>query len=176
MAAHRLAFDRAAAGYGDPAADQALAAGQVAPANRMHDYLAARTAFFDRTVVAAIDRGVRQVVVGAAGYDGRAFRYSRPGVRWFEVDHPATQHDKLARLERLGLDASHVRFVEADFTLDPVAGRLLAAGLRRDVVSLFLLEGIAVYLEPAVLEAVLTQFRDVAAPGSRLAPVFAHGV
>jgi hypothetical protein len=70
VAAHRLAFDRAAADYGDPAADEALAAdvaaGQAAPANRMHDYLAARTAFFDRTVVAAIDRGVRQVVVGAA--------------------------------------------------------------------------------------------------------------
>jgi methyltransferase (TIGR00027 family) len=173
VAAHRLGFDRAAADYGDPAADQALAAdvaaGHVAPANRMHDYLAARTAFFDRVVVAAIDRGVRQVVVGAAGYDGRAFRYAKPGVRWFEVDHPATQRDKLARLERLGLDAAHVRFIEADFTRDPVADRLLAAGFRRDVVSLFLLEGIAVYLEPAVLEAVLGQFRQVAAPGSRLA-------
>ena len=173
VAAHRLGFDRAAAGYGDPAADQALAAdvaaGQIVPADRMHDYLAARTAFFDRTVVAAIDRGVRQVVVGAAGYDGRAFRYAKPGVRWFEVDHPATQRDKLVRLERLGLGASHVRFVEADFTRDPVAERLRAAGLRADLVSLFLLEGIAVYLEPAVLEAVLGQFREVAAPGSRLA-------
>jgi len=173
VAAHRLGFDRAAADYGDPAADQALAAdvaaGHVAPASRMHDYLAARTAFFDRSVVASIDRGVRQVVVGAAGYDGRAFRYAKPGVRWFEVDHPATQRDKLARLERLGLDASYVRFVEADFTRDPVADRLRAAGFRRDVVSLFLLEGIAVYLEPAVLEAVLGQFREVAAPGSRLA-------
>ena len=83
--------------YGAPAADEALAAdvaaGLVAPANRMHDYLAARTSFFDRTVVSAIDRGVRQVVVGAAGYDGRAFRYAKPGVRWFEVDHPATQRD-----------------------------------------------------------------------------------
>ena len=173
VAAHRLVFDRAAAGYGDPAADHALAAdvaaGDVAPANRMHDYLAARTAFFDRVVVAAIDRGVRQVVVGAAGYDGRAFRYAKPGVRWFEVDHPATQRDNLARLEWLGLDTPHVRFVEADFTRDPVADRLRAAGLRTDLVSLFLLEGIAVYLEPSVLAAVLGQFHEVAAPGSRLA-------
>ena len=135
----------------------------------MHDYLAARTSFFDRTVVSALDRGVRQVVVGAAGYDGRAFRYAKPGVRWFEVDHPATQRDKLERLERLGIDASHVRFVEADFTRDPVAGRLRAAGLDPDAPSLFLLEGVAVYLEPAVLEDVLRQFRQVAAPGSRLA-------
>ena len=173
VAAHRLGFARVATDYGDPAADEALAtdvaAGRAAPANRMHDYLAARTSFFDRTVVSALDRGVGQVVVGAAGYDGRAFRYARPGVRWFEVDHPATQRDKLERLERLGLDASHVRFVEADFTRDPVAGRLRAAGLDPDAPGLFLLEGVAVYLEPAVLEDVLRQFRQVAAPGSSLA-------
>ena len=173
VAAHRLGFARVATDYGDPAADEALAAdvaaGRAAPANRMHDYLAARTSFFDRTVVSALDRGVRQVVVGAAGYDGRAFRYAKLGVRWFEVDHPATQRDKLERLERLGIDVSHVRFVEADFTRDPVAGRLRAAGLDPDAPSLFLLEGVAVYLEPAVLEDVLRQFRQVAAPGSSLA-------
>jgi methyltransferase (TIGR00027 family) len=173
VAAHRLGFSRVPAAYGVPGADDALAAdvaaGLVAPANRMHDYLAARTSFFDRTVVGAIDRGVRQVVVGAAGYDGRAFRYAKPGVRWFEVDHPATQRDKLERLERLGIAAPHVRFVEADFTRDPVADRLRAAGLEAGVPSLFLLEGVAVYLEPAVLETVLEQFRQVAAPGSRLA-------
>src|SRR5271165_2188766 len=173
VAAHRLGFSRVPAAYGVPAADEALsadaAAGQVAPANRMHDYLAARTSFFDRTIVSAIDRGVRQVVVGAAGYDGRAFRYAKPGVRWFEVDHPATQRDKLERLQRLGISAPHVRFVEADFTRDPMADRLHAAGLNAAVPSLFLLEGVAVYLEPAVLETVLEQFRQVAAPGSRLA-------
>jgi methyltransferase (TIGR00027 family) len=173
VAAHRLDFTRVPADYGDPAADQALAvdvaAGRQAPASRMHDYLAARTAFFDRAVTGALGRGVAQVVVGAAGYDGRAFRYAKPGVRWFEVDHPATQRDKLRRLGRLGIDASHVRFVEADFTRDPVAGRLRAAGLDPEAPSLFLLEGVAVYLEPAVLEDVLGQFRQVAAPGSSLA-------
>ena len=62
VAAHRLGFSRVPAAYGVPAADESLAAdvaaGLVAPANRMHDYLAARTSFFDRTVVGAIDRGV----------------------------------------------------------------------------------------------------------------------
>ncbi len=173
VAAHRLGVTRVPAPYGDPAADDALAAdvatGSPAPPNRMHDYLAARTAFFDRIVVAAIDRGVRQVVVGAAGYDGRALRYAKPGVRWFEVDHPATQRDKLGRLERLGLAAPQVAFVEADFTRDPVADRLIAAGLDPNAPSLFLLEGIAVYLEAAVLEAVLDQLRQVAAAGSQLA-------
>ncbi len=136
----------------------------------MRGYLDARTRFFDRVVVRAIGRGVRQIVLGAAGDDGRAFRYAKPGVRWFEIDHPATQRDKRERLARLGItEPRQVRFVEADFTRDPVAERLTAAGLDTVKTSLFLLEGVAVYLEPAVLERVLRQFRQVARPGSRLA-------
>jgi methyltransferase (TIGR00027 family) len=196
VAAHRLGFTRVPAPYGDPAADEALAADVAAdqastPGRMPHPatnslrsspspsmtphpppltrYLAARTAFFDRVVVAAIDQGVHQVVVGAAGYDGRAFRYAKPGVRWFEVDLPATQRDKRARLDRLGIAAHQVRFVEADFATDPVAGPLLEAGLDGTKPSLFLLEGVAVYLDQAVLETILSQFRRVTPAGSRLA-------
>jgi len=174
VAAHRLNYERLAAPYGDPAADEALArdvAGGLhrGPDNPRHEYLRQRTAFFDRVVVNSIDHRVRQVVVGAAGYDGRAFRYARPGVRWFEVDHPATQADKLARIARLGLDASHITFVAADFTTDPVADLLTAAGLNTSRVTLFLLEGVAVYLEQPVLERVLREFRAVTVPGGLLA-------
>jgi methyltransferase (TIGR00027 family) len=173
VAAYRLGFTRVPAPYGDAAADEALAAdvaaGQEPAAGRMREYLQARTRFFDRVVTGAIGRGVRQIVVGAAGYDGRAFRYARSGVRWFEVDHPATQRDKRDRTARLGLDVGQVQFVEADFTRDPIAERLTAAGLNPGQFSLFMLEGVAVYLEPAVLDRVLTEFRHVARAGSRLA-------
>ncbi len=173
VAAYRLGFTRVPAPYGDPAADEALAvdvaAGQEPSAGGMREYLAGRTRFFDTVVTRAIGQGLDQVVVGAAGYDGRAFRYAKRGVRWFEVDQPATQRDKRERLARLGIAAGQVRFVAADFTRDPVAERLLAAGLDPARPSLFLLEGVAVYLEAAVLEAVLGQFRQVARAGSRLA-------
>jgi methyltransferase (TIGR00027 family) len=135
----------------------------------MHEYLRARTAFFDRFVVGSLDLGVDQVVIGAAGYDGRALRYAKTGVHWFEVDLPSTQQDKLARLGRLGIGAGHVRFVEADFARDPVADRLVAAGLRPQSPALFLLVGVAVYLELDVLERALREFREVAGPDSRLA-------
>ncbi len=174
VAAHRLDYERLAAPYGDPAADEALtrdvAAGLVRlPGSPRHEYLRARTAFFDQVVVSSLDRRVRQVVVGAAGYDGRAFRYARPGARWFEVDHPATQTDKLARIARLGLDTSHIAFVAADFATDPVADLLTAAGLDTSRAALFLLEGVAVYLDRPVLERVLGEFRAVTVAGSPLA-------
>jgi len=174
VAAHRLGYERLEAPYGDPAADEALtrdvADGLVrGPDSPRHEYLRARTAFFDRVVVNSLDRRVRQVVVGAAGYDGRAFRYAKPGVRWFEVDHPATQAHKLARIATLGLDTRHIAFVAADFAADPVADLLSAAGLDTSRAALFLLEGVAVYLEQPVLERVLREFRSVTVAGSPLA-------
>jgi methyltransferase (TIGR00027 family) len=173
VAAHRLTFDRIAAPYGDPAADIALArdvaaAASVAP-GPMREYLRARTRFFDGVLTRALSRGFAQIVTGAAGYDGRSLRYARPGVLWFEVDHPATQRDKRARLDRLGIDGGHLRFVAADFTVDPVADLLVSAGLDPGRPSLFLLEGVAVYLEETVLRSLLAQLRRVAADGSRLA-------
>jgi methyltransferase (TIGR00027 family) len=173
VAAHRLEYERVAADYGDPAADQSLtvdvADGREPTPGRMHEYLRARTAFFDRAVVRALERGVRQVVIGGAGYDGRALRYAKPGVRWFEVDHPATQSDKVERVARLNVAAGHIRFIPADFTADPIAEPLLAAGLDPGSPTLFLLEGVAVYLERPVVERVLAAFREVAADGSELA-------
>jgi len=172
VAAHRLTFDRLLAPYGDPAADEALARDVAATADvapgPMCDYLRARTRFFDTEVTGALDQGCPQVVIGAAGYDGRALRYAKPGVRWFEVDHPATQQDKRSRLDRLGIDSAHIRFVAADFAADPVADLLLSAGLDPRLRSLFLLEGVAVYLERPVLRALLQHLRRVAGDGSAL--------
>jgi methyltransferase (TIGR00027 family) len=175
VAAHRLSFQRVPAPYGDPAADEALGRDVAGSVNvdgtslGMESYLANRTKFFDRVVVGSLDRGIEQVVIAAAGYDGRALRYAKPGVRWFEVDHPDTQRDKLERLDRLVLDASHVVFVAADFAVDHVGEGLRGAGHRSDAPSVFLCEGVAIYLEPAVLESLMRELRSGAAPGSRLA-------
>jgi methyltransferase (TIGR00027 family) len=174
VAAQRARFARVPADHGDPAADDRLGrdvAGDqpVDPRSPMFAYLAARTRFFDSVVVRSLQRGMTQVVVAGAGYDGRALRYAKPGVRWFELDHPATQADKLERLTRLGLPAAGVTFVAADFAVDDVAAGLAAAGQRSDVASLFLCEGVAVYLEAEVLGRLLRGLRARAAPPSLLA-------
>jgi methyltransferase (TIGR00027 family) len=174
VAAQRVTFDRVPAPYGDPVADERLSrdvAGESVAAltERMVAYLAARTGFFDRAVVTALGRGVTQVVVVGAGYDGRAWRYAKPGVRWFEVDHPDTQGDKRQRVHRLGLDCNHVTFVPADFVVDKVGSRLGAAGLDRNRPSLMVCEGVAAYLDRPVLAALVAGMGEVAAPRSRLA-------
>lgn len=172
VAAARLRAPREPWPGGRPDDDERLArdvAGDLVDRPTMLErHLLARTRFVDRQVLAALDAGTRQVVVAAAGYDGRALRYARTGVRWFELDHPTTQADKRERLTRLGIDADDVTFVPADFRTDPVAGRLAAAGCDPAARSLVLCEGLAIYLEPAVLERLLAQLAQATGPGSGL--------
>jgi Leucine carboxyl methyltransferase len=47
----------------------------------MMNYVDARTQFFDEMVNSALDAGIRQVVVLAAGYDTRPYRLCRPFVK-----------------------------------------------------------------------------------------------
>ncbi|HKE73654.1 MAG TPA: SAM-dependent methyltransferase [Acidimicrobiales bacterium] len=177
VAAQRLAFRRVPAPYGDPDADtrlQARMAGSLAgaagrPGGPMSRYLQARTTFVDRAVVTALDQGVTQVVSVGAGYDGRALRYARDGVRWFELDHPATQADKRAILAELGIDAPATSYVPADFARDDVAAGLRAAGLDPARPALLTCEGVAGYLDLPVLAGLLAALAAAAGPGSTLA-------
>jgi methyltransferase (TIGR00027 family) len=166
----RAEFDRPCSPDGDPDAQARLCAGmRPAAASRMRPQIAARTRFFDEQVQAAIARGVRQVVVCGAGYDDRALRFRTGGVRFFELDHPVTQADKARRLRRAGLGTAGLRLAAADFGVDDVPAVLAASGQDAARATLFLCEGLLVYLDEAAIAALLAGLAMRAAPGSALA-------
>jgi methyltransferase (TIGR00027 family) len=172
VAAQRLHFQRTPTVYGRPDEDQRLledvAAGIDVGEAPLRRYLQARTAFVDRAVVGPVDDGVTQAVLVGAGYDGRALRYARDGLSWFEVDHPDTQEEKRARLDRLGLCCAHVSFVPVDLSLEDVGAALAQAGHDAAVATVFVCEGIAPYLPTDALIALLTRLSERAAVGSTL--------
>jgi methyltransferase (TIGR00027 family) len=134
-------------------------------------YFRARTRFFDEAVVCAIRDGVEQVVLVGAGYDGRAFRYRSPGVRWFEVDHPATQADKRSRLDALGVsvDGSHLTFVPCDLGDDDVGAALAAAAHDASRSTLFVAEAVLPYLPAGAVERALHSMAGRRGRSGRLA-------
>ena len=134
--------------------------------------MARRTAFFDRAVLAALDGGVRQIIILGAGYDGRALRFATPGATWFEVDHPATQPDKRARLASVGASTGDIVFVPVDLNRDDLVRSLEAAGFDAAAPSLFIVEGLLGYLPRATTSRVLIGLRALAIPESRLAVAF----
>jgi methyltransferase (TIGR00027 family) len=167
VALMRATLDRPVTPNGDPEAQRRICAG-MAPTTSMRPGITARTHFFDEQVLAALDRGVRQVVVCGAGYDDRALRFRTPGVRFFELDHPATQADKRARLNAFGADLTDVVFAPADFRVDDVAGVLARAGHDASRPSVMLTEGLLVYLTRADGAALVGGLRRRASAGSTL--------
>jgi methyltransferase (TIGR00027 family) len=168
VALARAEMERPATPEGDPAAQRRLCAGMWPGRRRVRPNIIARTRFFDQQALAAIEAGVPQVVICGAGYDDRALRFRSPGVRFFELDHPATQADKARRLAELGASADVV-LAAADFRSDDVAAVLASAGHDAARPTLFLCEGLLVYLDADVIDRLFAGLRSRAAEGSALA-------
>src|SRR5581483_9511417 len=134
--------------------------------------MAARTEFFDEETMAALERGISQIVIVGAGYDGRALRFRSPGVRWIEVDHPATQPDKRSRLEQLGVAVDHISFAPVDLLKDDLGDALAAVGHNDAAPSLFMCEGLLAYLPRETAERMCAALRRRAHPQSVLAVNF----
>lgn len=133
-------------------------------------YLAARTLFFDAFVRDALDNGIRQIVILAAGYDTRAWRLRRPGVTFFEVDRQATQDDKRTRAP----DDGPV-YVSADVADPQLPHKLLDAGYQPRQPTAFAVEGLIIYLTKGDVTNLLVRLSELGAPGSRLAASFESG-
>jgi methyltransferase (TIGR00027 family) len=171
VAAVRVAMDRPVTAHGDAEVERRIverfpAAGGRSP---MADAVERRTRWFDGATLRLIERGVAQVVIVAAGYDCRALRFRTPGVRFIELDHPATQADKRRTLAELGTDTADVAYASADFTVDDVGAALAAAGHDPSAPTLFLVEGLLIYLDEEVIVSLLRALRAVAADDSHLA-------
>ncbi|MFE3025379.1 class I SAM-dependent methyltransferase [Nocardia tengchongensis] len=112
-------------------------------------FFAARARFAEDRVADAVAAGVRQVVILGAGLDTFAYRNPHPGLRVFEVDHPATQAWKHQRLAASGIDQpERLTFVPVDFETDTLAPRLAAAGFSRTDPAVFVWLGVVFYLTP----------------------------
>lgn len=131
-----------------------------------------RTSFIDGEVAAALGRGVEQIVILGAGYDGRALRFGGGPTRWFEVDFPSTQEDKRRRLDARGVAPQGVTYVPADLMRDDLDAALERADHDPGTPSLFICEGLVPYLTLEANAAMFTTLRARAATGSVLVATF----
>lgn len=131
--------------------------------------IAARTRFVDEQVEAAIAAGLRQVVICGAGYDDRALRFRTAGVRFFELDHPATQDDKARLLRQADAGTGDVTLAKIDFRTDDVGRVLDLAGHDAEQPALFVCEGLLVYLDRDTCHRLLAGLAARAPAGSVLA-------
>jgi methyltransferase (TIGR00027 family) len=136
----------------------------------MIDYVASRTAFFDRFLLQANNAGVRQVVIPATGLDARAWRLPwLDGTTVYELDQPGVLEFKAATLRKHGArPRSNLVNVAVDLRQDWPAA-LQQAGFDASVPSAWTAEGLMAFLPATGQDLLFEHIQALTAPGSRIA-------
>ena len=122
----------------------------------VNGFLAARDRYIDDVLQGFLKEGLQQLVILGAGYDSRAYRFDLGKVKTFEVDHPVTQLDKLTKVQAVfGKVPDHVCYVAIDFNSQTLAERLLAFGYNPELKTLFIWQGVTMYLTAQAVDATL---------------------
>lgn len=143
---------------------------RVVPGMALHQVL--RKRWLEQAVEQGLAEGVRQVVVLGGGLDTLAARLARrhPSTRFLEADHPATQAVKRAALDRAGYLGPNLALAAVDFNRTPLGDALRARPeFRPDVPTLFLCEGVLMYLEPVAVDRLFAALRALPCPSLRFA-------
>ena len=121
-----------------------------------------RKRWIEAAVRGALGRGCRQVVVLGAGFDTLAARLAPqfPAVRFLEIDHPATQAVKRAAVERRNLPQVP-SFVAADLARTSLGDALAASPYDRNRPSVFVIEGLLMYLTPDEMAALFAAIGEL---------------
>lgn len=122
----------------------------------------ARIRYFDDIIQNAATDGFRQLVILGAGYDTRAYRIDslKNGIKVFEVDNLSTiKRKKEIVKEIFGKFPSHVTFVPFDLEDGNLWEQMKTAGYSPDLKTLFILEGLLMYLS---YDAVSNLFSGIA--------------
>lgn len=144
----------------------AIAERLLAPGVMLHHVL--RKRFIEGEVRRALRDGVPQMVILGAGFDSLGVRLARERSRAviIEVDHPATQRAKRRALA--GAERAPV-FVEADLARVPVDDALAPCPRFNPLMpSLFLAEGLLMYLPPDRVADLLRRARGPGNSGRRI--------
>jgi methyltransferase (TIGR00027 family) len=135
----------------------------------MGGFVVARTRYIDDFLKAQVAQGIKQVVILGAGYDSRAYRFNlfEEGVKVFEVDHPDTQMLKMLKVRALvGSLPKHVVYVHVDFATEKLEINLPQNGYERGLRTLFIWEGVTMYLTADSVDRTLAFIANYSGEGS----------
>ncbi|WP_321898445.1 SAM-dependent methyltransferase [Paraburkholderia heleia] len=138
----------------------------------MRSSVVVRSRLADDVWTGATERGIRQYVVLGAGLDTSAYRHPDASGHIFEVDLPATQEWKQARLREAGIAVPpSLHFVPVDFESVGLAEGLARAGFNAAAPAIFSWLGVTMYLDEA---AVVETLRFIAGCAKGSAVLFEY--
>jgi len=130
--------------------------------------IAVRHHYIDERIKEYVTAGAEQVILLGAGFDMRAYRLGLNNVQFIEVDHFLTQRQKLKRLKKIkNLPKAKVKYCVVDFTRDWLP-QLEKANVIKNEKSVFVLEGISMYLGEDELAYTLLAIKKLCPLGANL--------
>lgn len=141
----------------------------VLPPPGIYEYVIARTKYIDAVFKQALTEQFDQILLFGAGFDTRALRLQTQAqhTRVFELDAPLTQQAKIQQYNKRKLSIpSNVVFIAIDFDKESLPHKLDMAGFYKGRRSLFILEGLLMYLETESVQATFQTIQEYAGIGS----------
>ncbi|HVO67890.1 MAG TPA: SAM-dependent methyltransferase [Syntrophales bacterium] len=132
-------------------------------------YANARAKHGDAILTDALKNGTTQVIILGAGYASHAYRFhgAAPDVKFFEVDLPEIQVDKIKKVNEIfGKLPDWVTYCPIDFQTQTLEIELKKAGYDESKKSHFIWEGVTYFIGAAAVGSTLQFIADHSAPGS----------
>jgi len=130
---------------------------KIAPPG-IYEYVLARTKLLDEVFIDALRNRFTQIVLLGAGFDTRALRFKsrNMGSKIFELDIRTTQQPKVEILNRKKIALpKELVFVPIDFNKQNISDALCNAGYVEKQKSLFIWEGVTMYLTSDAVDSTL---------------------
>lgn len=137
----------------------------------MYEYVIARTKFIDSVFENAIVDGFDQILIFGAGFDSRGIRFGKASnnAKIFELDAPVTQEAKINQLKKRGVEINpNIIFISIDFNRESIENKLIESGFCKNKKSLFILEGLTMYLDTGAIDNTFEVIDRFAGDGSEV--------
>ena len=143
----------------------------------IYEYVIARTKYIDNIFKESIENGMEQILIFGAGFDSRALRFAKKNIiiKIFELDSLPTQTAKLKQFRKKDISIpKNTIFIPMDFHVDSVSEKLESNGFKRNKTTLFIMEGIIMYLDKEAVDELFKLIYKLAVPESRVIFDYIH--
>ncbi len=143
----------------------------------IYEYVIARTKLIDEAFINAIDDNFDQILIFGAGFDSRSIRFSnyKSKIKIFELDAPPTQIAKRKQYHKRKIEVpKNLTFIPIDFEKEALTKKLSESGFKKGKRSLFILEGLVMYLQKESVDETFKVISEYAGKESRVIFDFIH--
>jgi len=137
----------------------------------IYEYTIARTKYFDSVFHKAIKNRFEQILILGAGFDSRGIRFLSEDsvIKVFELDVPITQNAKIEQFKKRQIKIHpNITFIPIDFNKESLTDKLIDYGFKKNQKTLFLLEGLMMYLSEQAVDSTFQMIDDFAAKKSEI--------